>query len=212
MTTTTEAQTPWTTTPIKFLCQRKPDKGRPAPISQDRRDGMRVITASQVREDGSLSSDAKFVDPKNETKPPLEDDDILVPTGYPLGRALVYDTEAHGPCTFDSTIIRIRTHTKMDPQYLAAFLRTTTFTSAIRAVQHHQGQAVSIQQLGSCPAPVPSVSEQQAIVLRLRDRSRTFSELLDTKTRSIRLLTELQEKETDDIVTREPARAGSETR
>lgn len=148
----------------------KPSYGINAPAVNYSETLPTYIRITDISEQGRfISENKKSVDHKDYQNYLLREGDFLFArTGASVGKTYLYDPK-DGPLVFAGFLIKVKTdQEKLLPKYLSYFTQTSRYWSWVRTTSMRSGQpGVNGNEYSRMPIPVPSIKEQEKVILIL---------------------------------------------
>ena len=166
---------------------------------------VRFIKAENITSMGIADHPSHFVDEETNKvlrrSQLLEGDVLFVIAGATLGKTSVVDQDLL-PANTNQAVAFIRPHTRVLSKYLAFFLQSprvqeATWLSAVQAAQPN----LAMGDLGGFLLPLPSLSEQSAIVEFVESKTASLDTAIAHARREIALLQEHCDRLITDVVT-----------
>jgi type I restriction enzyme S subunit len=183
--------THWGIRALKRLCSRSALYGANISASNYVETGVRFLRTTDITEDGMLRRGGVFVEENKARDYMLSDGDVLLSRSGTIGRSLRYRPEEHGPCAYAGYLVRFVPAPKTNSDFLFHFTKTPTFADFIRlnAISSTIDN-VNGEKFANMPLPLPSVSEQDAIVRFLDWANARLKRALHAKRKVISFLDE----------------------
>lgn len=148
----------------------KPSYGINAPAVNYSETLPTYIRITDISDQGRfISENKKSVDHKDYQNYLLQEGDFLFArTGASVGKTYLYDPK-DGPLVFAGFLIKVKTdQEKLLPKYLSYFTQTSRYWSWVRTTSMRSGQpGVNGNEYSRMPIPVPSIKEQEKVILIL---------------------------------------------
>jgi type I restriction enzyme S subunit len=155
---------------------------------------IRYIKAENIQDGFITNSPAHFIDEKTNAmiqRSQLKENDILfVIAGATLGKIAIVSKE-HTPSNTNQAVAFVRPSSKVIPQYLAAWLSSSiikelTWLVAVQSAQPN----LSMENLGNFPVVLPSLEEQENILIHIDNGSTKIATAISLKEQEIEKLKE----------------------
>ena len=184
--------TQWGHSRLKHECWQSALYGANEPASSYVIDGVRFLRTSDINDSGQLCTEgAVFLPEATVCEYLLLDGDFLLSRSGTLGRSLHYESELHGPCAYAGYLVRFVPKPSLDPRFLFFYTKSRPFQDwlSVSAIQSTIGN-INGQKYANLALPLPSPSEQLAIVHFLDRETAKIDALVAKKERLIELLQE----------------------
>lgn len=192
----------WSVRRIKSICSRSALYGANVPASSYAESGVRFLRTTDITEDGQLRPKGVFVPGDLVRNYVLSDGDLLISRSGTIGRSFIYDSKQHGKCAYAGYLVRfIADKNIVLPKYLFWFTKTRSFGDFLRVKTISSTiENLNGEKYGNCFLPVPSLSEQTAIVRFLDHTERFINHQIEATRKLIALLDEFRTRLIADVV------------
>jgi len=192
----------WEVRRLKQVCTRSALYGANIPASAYSKNGIRFLRTTDIRDDGSLKLGGVHISPESAAGYVLENGDLLISRSGTIGRSFVYDSARHGPCAYAGYLVRFVLGASVVPTYLMYYTKTPAFADFLKLVSIQSTiENVNGEKYANSILPLPSPSEQSAIVRYLDDAMANLDKAIDAAQREIDLLREYRTRLIADVVT-----------
>jgi type I restriction enzyme S subunit len=192
----------WEVPRLKQVCTRSALYGANVPASEYSADGIRFLRTTDIRDDGSLKPGGVHVSPESATGYVLDDGDLLISQSGTIGRSFVYNSACHGPCAYAGYLVRFVLGARVAPAYVMYYTKTPAFADFLKLMSIQSTiENVNAEKYANSVLPLPSLSEQSAIVYYLDSAMVDLDRAIDAAHREIDLLREYRTRLIADVVT-----------
>ena len=192
----------WSVRRMKSICSRSALYGANVPASSYADAGVRFLRTTDITEDGQLRAEGVFVPGDLVRDYILSDGDLLISRSGTIGRSFIYDSKKHGPCAYAGYLVRfIANKSVVLPKYLFWFTKTRSFGDFLRVKAISSTiENLNGEKYDNCSLPVPSLSEQTAIVRFLDHTERLIRHQIAATRKLIALLDEFRTRLIADMI------------
>ena len=192
----------WSVRRMKSICSRSALYGANLPASSYADAGVRFLRTTDITEDGQLRAEGVFVPGDLVRDYILSEGDMLVSRSGTIGRSFIYDSKQHGPCAYAGYLVRFIADKNVAlPKYLFWFTKTRSFGDflGVKAISSTI-ENLNGEKYDNCSLPVPSLSEQTAIVRFLDQTERLISHQIAATRKLVALLDEFRTRLIADVI------------
>lgn len=194
----------WDVNRLKFLISKKAQYGANCePEPNENKFNYRYIRITDITENASLKNDFVYLSKENAKGFVLKEGDILFArSGATVGKTYLY-TSNDGDCCFAGYLIRYVTNKKLlNPKYLLYFSFSRSYIEWIKLVSTQATiQNVSADKYDNLILPVPTIKEQNEIVLYLDNEFSRINKIISKVKGNINLLEEYKTSLIHHVVT-----------
>ncbi len=192
----------WSVRRMKSICSSSALYGANLPASSYADAGVRFLRTTDITEDGQLRAEGVFVPADLVRDYILSDGNLLISRSGTIGRSFIYDSKQHDQCAYAGYLIRfIADKNVVMPKYLFWFTKTRSFGEFLRVKAISSTiENINGEKYGNCSLPVPSLSEQTAIVRFLDHTERLIRHQITATRKLIALLEEFRTRLTADVI------------
>ena len=193
----------WEVRRLKELCNSHGQYGANVPATQYEDTGVRFLRTTDITEEGSLTTEGVHLQPQAVAEYILNHGDLLLSRSGTVGRSLLYQRAAHGPCAFAGYLVRFVPKTYQLARYIHLFTKSAVFggflrTEAISATIEN----VNAEKYANCQIPIPPHDEQCAIAAFLDRETSLIDQLVAKHELQIERLAEYRNAAITRAVTR----------
>ena len=192
----------WSVRRMKSICSRSALYGANVPASSYADAGVRFLRTTDITEDGQLRDEGVLVPGDSVRDYILSDGDLLISRSGTIGRSFIYDSKQHGPCAYAGYLVRfIADKSVVLPRHLFWFTKTRSFGDFLKVKAISSTiENLNGEKYGNCSLPVPSLSEQTAIVRFLDHTERLIRHQIAATRKLIALLDEFRTRLIADVI------------
>ena len=192
----------WKIAPLKYQCSRSSVYGANISAENYANEGVRFLRTTDILEDGSLSTEAVYVDYTIVKDYILEPGDLLLSRSGTLGRSYVH-RESNGSCAYAGYLVKFVPDKTTNPFYVFYLTKTAHFTNWLNysTIASTIGN-INGEKFSNCLIPVPDIETQNAIVSFLNKEVKEIENLLNVKEKQLLLLAEKRQAIITKFVTK----------
>ena len=181
----------WEVKRLKDACVQSALYGANIAATDYVQDGVRFLRTTDITDNGNLIASGVYVPKSLALDYMLQTDDILISRSGTVGRALLFNKNLHGECSYAGYLVRFIPGRSLYPRFFFLFTKSAIFGDFLKLTAISSTiENVNGEKYANCAFPSPSLEEQKQIAAFLDRETSKIDTLIEKANQSIALLKE----------------------